>query len=162
MPNYVYNRLQIKCCAVDMARIKRSSFTDENFNFNKLIPQPLHIYTSDISSHDSNDFGEFTWYQWRVNNWGTKWNAGDNTNSFKEGIFTIKFTSAWTIPYPVIIAFANKFQLDFVHEYIEEQPSFWGQEHWKGGKRISCEKDAPRILKKLSIELYGSELTIKE
>lgn len=39
------------------------------------------------------------WYEWRMKNWGTKWNSYDN---FKNGCDEISFMTAWSYPDKII------------------------------------------------------------
>lgn len=71
----------------------------------------------DFSEKDFEDFvqclrnvrssGFMNWYEWSIQNWGTKWNAygfGDrDTND------TIYFETAWSAPLPVLEKLAEKF-----------------------------------------------------
>lgn len=48
-------------------------------------------------------YGAKTWYEWCIENWGTKWNAVDAASSgFSGNEYAICFLSAWSAPIPVI------------------------------------------------------------
>jgi len=51
-------------------------------------------------------YGCRDWYGWSTDNWGTKWNAY-NTND--TDVDEISFETAWSNPYPVIIALSAKY-----------------------------------------------------
>lgn len=51
-------------------------------------------------------YGATTWYDWRVENWGTKWNAYENEQIDED---TIKFETAWSSPEPVIAKLAKMY-----------------------------------------------------
>ena len=55
----------------------------------------------------------------------------------------------------VLIAFANKYGLDFTHKYCDEGDNFWGVETWRDGKRITRNRDPEDIKRDLHIELKG-------
>jgi len=60
-----------------------------------------------------------TWYEWCNKNWGTKWNSSDNCNDLAAR--TIKFSTAWSCPIPIVAALAEKFpDVDFVWKYADE------------------------------------------
>ena len=41
-------------------------------------------------------YGSKDWYDWRIKNWGTKWNASDS--SFNEETGVVEFDTAWSMP----------------------------------------------------------------
>lgn len=69
--------------------------------------------------------GFFDWYDWRIANWGTKWNAYEiSTGDNDEAIYNIEFKTAWSMPYEVYIALSNMFpDITFEVEYADED---WG------------------------------------
>lgn len=63
------------------------------------------------------EYGADTWYDWCIDNWGTKWNAreceiGDNF---------LEFETAWDAPFPIVEELSRRFpELTFGHEYADE------------------------------------------
>ena len=48
------------------------------------------------------------WYEWQIENWGTKWNADDQGIDDSEDDFVhIQFNTAWSAPEPVFNALAK-------------------------------------------------------
>lgn len=46
-------------------------------------------------------YGYFDWYNWAVDNWGTKWNASDTFISYAENdMVHVTFNTAWSPPIP--------------------------------------------------------------
>ena len=82
MPNFVRNILYFDGENVQ-AVFDFVSSKDSVFDFNKIIPEPENIAD---------------WYGWRVENWGTKWNAVD-AEIIDDGVM---FDTAWSAPLPVI------------------------------------------------------------
>ena len=67
-------------------------------------------------------YGAPTWYEWSINNWGTKWNAYENIPS-KPNDNTAKlcFQTAWSAPHPVFMRLAEQYpELIFSHEWADE------------------------------------------
>jgi len=68
--------------------------------------------------------GAESWYDWSVDNWGTKWNARHTKiEEFpeEEGRVDIQFDTAWSAPFPVFQAIAAKFpQLAFEFSWTDE------------------------------------------
>lgn len=163
MPNHVTNKITFDASYAE--RVFAGCRINDRFDFNLLIPQPPHMYRGDLSSEDAKDF-KCNWDTWNCANWGTKWNAYSCAFDVKDGSATIKFDTAWTVPYPVIVAFANAFNIEFEHRYFDEGQFCWGIEEWtfergslrRTKKRGSLEEDKNL----LSIELKGFDLDAVE
>ena len=78
-------------------------------------------------------YGFPTWYEWCVNNWGTKWNAFNQKAVFPKELtepgapdeaktsLELYFKTAWSVAMPVIIALSKQFdQLEIRVEYADE------------------------------------------
>lgn len=67
------------------------------------------------------DYGAKSWYDWRINNWGTKWNA-INSHIFDDGQNKgFEFDTAWSPPRQVVKALSNyMFNYTFVLEWADE------------------------------------------
>lgn len=97
MPNHVTNRITGPTTILD--RLTRPATGDDApahnittdgrvIDFNLLIPEP-----------ENND----DWYDWRVNHWGTKWNAYTPTiTTHNDGTVTIGFQTAWSAPTAIL------------------------------------------------------------
>lgn len=72
----------------------------ERIDFDKLIPMPDHIYRGNLGEEERQLHGANNWYDWRIENWGTKWNAYDT--SLNKDVNTIVFDTAWSCPFPVL------------------------------------------------------------
>jgi hypothetical protein len=146
MPNHVTHKIEFDETKAE--EIFPSVCPKGDFDFRLLIPEPAHIYLGSISAEDEQDF-TCNWSSWNRANWGTKWNCYDCKTGIENGKAFIKFDTAWSIPYPVLTAFANKFKVPFEHRYYDEGGNFWGIERW--GYREDFEKDVfQRIAKRKS------------
>lgn len=156
MPNHVSNKITFSC-GNDLAEkiISEISHGEKAVDFNTLIPQPLSVYQGNLCKEDDDDFEDNTWYKWNRANWNTKWNAYNCEAKNDNGAVEIYFETAWDIPYPFVIAFANKYGLTFTHKYFDEGMNFWGVETWEEGRRTNRNRDPEDIKKELHIELCG-------
>ena len=84
------------------------------------------------------------WYNWNVENWGTKWNCGEvwhdrtDDDSKVEGTTSYNFDTAWSPAEPVIAALAEKFPtLTITHRYCEGGMAYAGQVIYLNGEEIS-------------------------
>ena len=72
-------------------------------------------------------YGATSWYDWRLQNWGTKWNAyhtstGDMDDENK---YTLYFQTAWSHPYPVLEKLVSMFpELEFDYKFADEDFSY--------------------------------------
>ena len=76
-------------------------------------------------------------YEWCVENWGTKWNAGDvNIIEKEEYTALVSFRTAWRPPLPVMDKLAAMFpDACFLFEYYENGMGFCGSIRYESGKR---------------------------
>lgn len=83
----------------------------EVIDFNKIIPIPKEV---------SENGG---WYDWRIANWGTKWNA---YSTYKvDGENTIFFDTAWADVAELMNLLASKFpNVTFYYDYADEDISY--------------------------------------
>lgn len=77
------------------------------------------------------EYGADTWYDWCIENWGTKWDACE----CKIGDDYLEFETAWDAPFPIIEELSRRFpKLTFSHEYADEDlGSNCGQLTFKNG-----------------------------
>lgn len=167
MPNHVTNKIIFQ--ASELGRVLALIGDGTNFDFARLIPPPLYVYSGDLTSSakhdDAKDF-EANWYDWNTANWGTKWNAYSFTSGTEGEKAFVQFETAWSVPYPIIVAFANSLLIPFELRYFDEAPNFWGIEKWavnngagtRTFKRYSEEEDR----RSLCIELKGYDPELPE
>lgn len=101
MPNWVKNIVHAIEPDVDFEK-----FTDEEgkFDFNKIIPMPDDIYRGDLGEKERAKYGKKNWYDWSIENWGTKWNACDSNVQGN----TVYFETAWSCPLPLLVELGKK------------------------------------------------------
>lgn len=82
-------------------------------------------------------YGATSWYDWRVINWGTKWNAYETTTADvnDENTHIIYFQTAWNGAIPVIEKLVSMFpDLDFDYKYADEDFSYNTGIGWSDGE----------------------------
>lgn len=105
MPNWVKNKLfirghadKVKQCTLDIAS------EDEHISFEKILPKPK-------------DIGD-GWYDWCIENWGTKWDVNE-TYENDEGY--ICFDTAWSTPHEIIFELSLRYtDLTFEVQFADE------------------------------------------
>lgn len=83
-------------------------------------------------------FGFSDWLDWRIENWGTKWNVKDDVDiDLSETHISLAFNTAWTPPIPVIAALCKQYpEVSATLYYIETGNWFAGTVSGSGGKII--------------------------
>lgn len=94
------------------------------------------------------------WYEWSINNWGTKWNAYDEV--ITDGI--IEFQTAWSIPLPVLVEVSKRLKdVEISVDYADEDiGSNCGSLLIVNGEVSQCEPDNPR---KFACDMWGYDYT---
>ena len=95
MPNWVKTIVHAVNEKVDFTKFTND---DGDFTFEKVIPMPEDIYREDLGERERQQYGSRNWYDWSIENWGTKWDACD-VNTEKR---TVIFNTAWDFALPVI------------------------------------------------------------
>jgi len=131
MPNHVTNQLVIY--SDEEGEVQRileeiKTVTDEEYrplDFEKIIPHPDNLFTGNLGLNEREQCareGRPNWYDWQIENWGTKWNAYDiSVEDDGYGQVTITFDTAWTAPLPIIDALREKYpNAHFYGSWLEE------------------------------------------
>ena len=123
MPNHTSNKLTVSGPTKLVTRFKFDNAgknVEESISFEKALPTPSeHIGDNAIKDGKMPD-----WYAWRVENWGTKWDAYDTCEW--EGN-SIKFFTAWSPPIAWLREIALKYpELSFQLDYADEGGGFVG------------------------------------
>ncbi len=83
-------------------------------------------------------YGWPTWYEWNINNWGTKWNACgyDDEHNYADEEELI-FDTAWSPPHPILERLSEIYpKIHFKHEWADEDlGQNCGRCEYIGGKR---------------------------
>lgn len=130
MPNWCQNELIIE--TLDQDEFKR--FTDQlqhldfyqevpDLSFDRIRPLP--------------DAEKENWYDWQVENWGTKWDVHpDHFKYGSEGYLYYSFETAWAPPDKIIDYIARKYtNLNINLKYYEPSMSFAGEIDYQGGEQ---------------------------
>ena len=75
-----------------------------------------------IAWNNIQNYGAPTWYEWSINNWGTKWNAYgyDKSSNYNQNT-DLWFQTAWSAPHRVIEKLAEMYpNITFEHEWADE------------------------------------------
>ena len=143
MPNWCANNLYV---SGDLTRF--NEWMGDVFLLNKIVPMPKELEESEPFNEKHakrNEFkekyGAYDWYDWRVQNWGTKWDVDEvDIEECDATLITMRFETAWSPPQMAIGSLAAKFpELKFKIAYIEEGNGFVGYDIWEGGEYLNGE-----------------------
>jgi len=123
MPNHITNILHIEGPRSDIDQIIGQNDDPEFFSFKYVVPHPPEANEDDDSSWD--------WYNWHINNWGTKWDAYETafiSNDTSEPYAEINFQTAWSPPAAWLASAVEKFpNLGFKLYWLDEDYPSSGQ-----------------------------------
>ena len=80
-------------------------------------------------------YGVTSWYDWRIKNWGAKWNAYGYEGGVQFDGKSLRFLSAWSPPEPIIAKLAEMYpDLDFTHQWADEDIGYnCGEDEYHNG-----------------------------
>ena len=123
MPNHIQNRIKFDCSEEKLNEIlaaicsENKETSQKCVDFNKIIPMPDHIFKGLLGTEEKKIYGKNNWYDWSIENWGTKWNA----YSFSRDGNTIGFQTAWSAPHPILAELTGMFPGVYItHEWADE------------------------------------------
>lgn len=140
MPNWFNFEMQVSGSKKEILEfvenVKGSKNFDtegREFDFNHFIPQPENIFRENLSTDKSKELakeGIPDWYNWNIDNWGTKWNVAiDDVNVcvYNDGSADVFYVmrTAWAFPAPVIEQMIRDYHhLDFSIQGEEESCAY--------------------------------------
>ena len=139
MPNWCNNTLYIHADnKEDMKELK--NLLDETLEISKdnncavgllnaIVSMPEELENTKKGSNGD----EYNWYDWRVSNWGTKWDVECFETIMEEDYMEFQFDSAWGPPVTWLEIVAKLFpKLKFTLKYDETGMGFMGVAKGRG------------------------------
>lgn len=112
-------------------------------------------------------YGATNWYDWAIDNWGTKWGAyhagqWDLSHSGKKLVAVIRYHTAWSPPRDFLIHASEEFpDIVFENSFADEGGSFLGMTTYERGRVVSEENiewnSSPGITFRKSLGVYFDE-----
>lgn len=142
IPNWCYNTVQLT--HADPAMLERAR---KGFNEGKLlseflpVPQELMETLAQFGANEQEKlniekYGYASWYDWCIDNWGTKWDVGADGQpalalgeDFGQGL-VLNFDSAWS---PPIAAYAKLVEMGFGVKAYYNEPGMAFAGIWEDG-----------------------------
>lgn len=128
MPNWCANEFKIGGSDADVDKFMKENMEDGELSFAKSVPEPEYD-------------GEGDWYDWRIQNWGSKWEPEMWSEFFQEGDKTLYFNTAWGPPDGWLEKVANKYpNLCFSLRFAEGGCDFSGIMEYEYGELVQNEE----------------------
>ncbi len=149
MPNHCHNRVTFYSANTDAVAKLKQIFTDENC-FTQIIPEPdwanTPLMSKDVQGlvYDRGKVGELPqwvedpwkrlvfkstdrtddrWYDWRIQNWDTKWDCYDvNIVDDDPENMEIEFNTAWAPPEAICHALREKYEDTVSISWFYDEP----------------------------------------
>lgn len=142
MPNHVTNVISFSGDKSRISAMLKEIQNDEHgigsVDFEKILPMPDTVYNGSLGIRERELYGENNWYDWRIGNWGTKWNSYGYTENttFQDG--KIKFLTAWSAPHPILQKLSEMFPgVKMEHEWADEDIGMnYGRYVYYDGERV--------------------------
>lgn len=104
MPNWCQNNLTVSHSDPLMVQ-KFVKACESNGLFGAFLPTPVEltemsspVSDPNISAENIKKYGSSDWYDWNVNNWGTKWDVDNPGHEVFGETVTASFDTAWSPP----------------------------------------------------------------
>jgi len=102
----------------------------QNSDLGMLLPEDRYYDTGFQAIQNIKKYGSADWYDWSLDKWGTKWNACSSTTWNVSGKrkfrADIEFDTAWSAPFPIFQALADKYQVD-----VQVRVNYEGEPGWE-------------------------------
>ncbi len=139
MPNWCNNYVELK--HEDPAMIERAQKAfNEGKLLNEFIPCPDELHEHEAPVRDpalaarfTEQYGASDWYNWQVQNWGTKWDIGADgggATPLDAGGLGLSFDSAWS---PPIGAYERLTEMGFTIKAYYYEPGMCFAGIWEDG-----------------------------
>ncbi len=128
MPNWCSNEVDVWGPEKDIKAFKELVTTDkEAFSFNKILPMPeeLDSQAPNRKGKSSEElikkYGYADWYQWRLANWGVKWDSEGELVDESDESLTYNIETPWCPPEGIYDELVKRFpELEIVWFYRED------------------------------------------
>lgn len=141
MPNWCINVVSIIGEPDDVLHVADSLRCEDNhFSLNQIHPEPM------IQDENGEMVVHPDWYDWRVKNWGTKWDVASESPAIRylrgdDGshklVYTYQFDSAWNPPMEAMVKLAELFPTVFIHiHYDEPGMDYSGVAAWQNQNEV--------------------------
>lgn len=137
MPNWCDNQIEISGSAELLAKFNFDNTKPSQEDVTPTLSFALSLPTpEDLLQVDG--LGQYGWYEWRIDNWGTKWDASGAQPIFQDGKLYYFPSTAWAPPSAWVKSVSVLYpELTFSLSYDEPGMGFAGKEVYINGELLS-------------------------
>lgn len=140
MPNWCNNSITITGSTETIKTLWEQATAEDGGLLNAMVPQPDNIFKGNLGQKEREQCAEDgvpNWYDWNVENWGTKWDVSTEGLEFEDngdGTASITgwFDSAWSPPIDAYNTFCEDMDGVFLEAYYQESGmcfvGYWSSE----------------------------------
>lgn len=118
------------------SRETKTILNPDDVRHNKYSQEEIYISpltTADIQYFIAN-YGHTDWYEWRIANWGTKWDMGDCSCNYYNDSININGDTAWNPPDQFLRTVSKQYPtLTFISSYAECGANYYGSTKYENG-----------------------------
>ena len=149
---YAWVPEEAKASRESLLRFLRERFGEEAFALGERYQRNLERY------------GHITWYGWRCEHWGTKWNAYRSRVVAREpGLAVVELQTAWSEPEPVVALLAERHPgVEVLHRFADELLNFCGWRRYVHGTLVEESRRPGAWLAELGFSPEGLAEALEE
>lgn len=172
MPNHCENILSVVDCVGEVSPSADLNIRDllvgltqevdceQTIYFQSILPMDEELLNDPETSSVTKPFSMPAWYEWRLKNWGTKWDAYSGSWSENSHIFS----TAWSPPEKITKVLAAKLGVILHLQFKEEGMGFIGETWFNGVTGETKERNynhgdvPPHLMDNFDLESYYGEV----
>lgn len=167
MPNWCSNTLHISGDKEKLEMFKQKSIIKSGMDVDIFVmdgcvpmPEELGIYeglTPEQKAERVAKYGYDNWYDWRFENWGSKWDAQEPYITEEEELLTINFDTAWSPAIPYVKQVAKMYPDLIFDLYFMETGEWFAGRVFAKNEEVNEEYGEPK-----QVDDDGNEVTYDE
>lgn len=103
MPNWCSNKLVINFTSTEAAKKFATEVEESDSLLESLKPMPDDIYQGQLGDKEREQYGDKNWYDWSLENWGTKWIESELEVVQDGKRVELTFETAWSPPQEALV-----------------------------------------------------------
>lgn len=139
MANFITNIIHFQGDPKQILDLRRAVQDDQcgkcGIDFEKIIPMPGGLWSGGINPHTRALYGKNNWLDWRIANWGTKWNAFRFDNDHYSDNKLV-FVTANAAPEPIMRKLSQMYpDITMRHQWADDNVGYnCGERIYKAGE----------------------------
>lgn len=165
MPNHCSNTLIVRGHKSNIKQFKKENIKGGELTFAGICPVPEELLEhpspcidEKLAKEMTEKYGSPNWYEWALTNWGTKWDAYDQSDLIEdEDSLTIHFTTAWGPAEAWFNQIAERYPTLAISMQYEECGMMFSGKFSALAGNITHVDIPPKVCEKCETEYYGED-----